>query len=133
MFERKKIFGSSLHNVSKKRLEEIKSGLFRKKTTKLKPMSAKMRQRVKDWRQTAQDVCTVDGVMYCALCGRAITGDWVAHHYMQRRGQAHTIDNDKYVAALHPRCHESIDHNNPEAYNLAKDKIEKMLKIWSKK
>ena len=132
MLERKKQFNSSLHNVSKKRLEQMRSGLLPKKRFALKPMSKTMQSRVSAWRKTAKDICTVDGVLYCALCGRAISGNYVAHHYKERRGQAHSTGNDKYVAALHEQCHNNINHYSDDFY-VARDKIEQNLEKWSKK
>jgi len=132
MLERRKSFNSSLHNVSKKRLEQMRSGLLPKKRSALKPMSKKMKLRVSDWRKTAKEICTVNGVLRCALCGYAVTGEWHAHHYRERRGVAHSIENDKFVCCLHPGCHLSIDHNDADAYNFARDKIEQNLKLWRK-
>ena len=132
MIERKKLFNSSLNNVSKKRLAEIQARTYKPKRSALKPMSKKMKSRVSDWRKTAKEICTVNGVLRCALCGYAITGEWHAHHYRERRGVAHSIENDKYVCALHPGCHLGIDHNSADAYNFARDRIEQNLNLWRK-
>lgn len=132
MIERKKLFNSSLNNVSKKRLAEIQARTYKPKRSALKPMSKKMKSRVSDWRKTAKEICTVNGVLRCALCGYAVTGEWHAHHYRERRGVAHSIENDKFVCCLHPGCHLSIDHNDADAYNFARDRIEQNLKLWRK-
>ena len=131
MLERRKSFNSSLHNVSKKRLEQMRSGLLPKKRSALKPMSKKMKLRVSDWRKTAKEICTVNGILYCALCGKPIVENYVAHHYKERRGQAHSTENDKYVAALHEQCHNNINHYSDDFY-VARDKIEQNLKLWRK-
>lgn len=110
------------------------TGKYKNRAVKLlRPISKKMRSRVKEWRKTAQESCTVNGVLRCALCGYAITGEWHAHHYKERRGVSHSVDNDKYVAALHPGCHLGIDHNSTEAFNFARDRIEQNLNLWRKK
>lgn len=132
MLERRKSFNSSLHNVSKKRLEQMRSGLLPKKRPALKPMSKKMKSRVSDWRKTAKEICTVNGILYCALCSKPIVGNYVAHHYKERRGQAHSTENDKYVAALHEQCHNNINHYSDDFY-VARDKIEQNLEKWRTK
>lgn len=132
MIERAKSFNSSLHNVSKKRLEQMRSGLLPKKKSTLRRMSKSMKQRVKDWRKTARDACTVNGQLYCALCGYPINDEqWDAHHYKQRRGQAHSVANDKYVAALHRHCHTGINHYSSE-FDEAREIIENVLKVFKK-
>lgn len=129
MLERKKQYNSTLHNISKKRLAEMQSGTYTPKRPKpIRKVSKTMSKRIRDWRKTAQETCTVNGQLYCALCGMPIIdGMWDAHHYKERRGQAHSIDNDKYVAALHRYCHNSIDHYS-EDYEKAREKIEKNIK-----
>jgi len=108
---------------------DVSKGLKRK--TPLRQMSKKMKSRTFNWRKTAKEICTVDGVLYCPLCCKPITGNYVAHHYKERRGQAHNIDNDKYVVALHPWCHNNIDHYSDDFY-IARTKIETILKKWRK-
>lgn len=125
-------FNSTLRTESAKHREKRLAGLLPKKRSTLKPMSKKMKSRVSDWRKTAKEICTVNGVLRCALCGYAITGEWHAHHYRERRGVAHSIENDKYVCALHPGCHLGIDHNSADAYNFARDRIEQNLNLWRK-
>ena len=132
MIERRKQFNSSLNNVSKKRLAEIQAGTYKPKRATLSPTSKKMRSRVKEWRKTAQESCTVNGVLRCALCGYAIIGEWHAHHYKERRGVSHSVGNDEYVVALHPGCHLGIDHNSNEAFNFARERIEQNLNLWRK-
>lgn len=134
MIERKKCFNSSLHNISKKRLAEIRAGTYTPKRQKpIRTISKTMRTRITDWRKTAKDICTIDGQLWCPLCGKMIVdGKYDAHHYMQRRGQAHSIDNDKYVVALHPYCHRNINHNNLDDFYCARDKIIATLKLWGK-
>ena len=131
MIERKKQYNSTLHNVSKKRLAEMQSGTYTPKRQKpIRKISNTMSKRIRDWRKTAREKCTFNGQLYCALCGLAITdGIWDAHHYKERRGQAHSRENDKYVVALHRTCHNNIDHYS-EDYDLAREKIEKTLENW---
>ena len=124
-------FNSTLRTESAKHREKRLAGLLPKKRSALKPMSKKMKSRVSDWRKTAKEICTVDGILYCALCGRAIVGTYVAHHYKERRGQAHSVENDKYVVALHERCHNNINHYSDDFY-VARDKIEQNLNLWRK-
>ena len=129
---RTKQFGSSLHNISKKRQAEMASGAWKPTPRKpLRQMSKKMKSRTTNWRKTAKEICTVDGILYCPLCCKPITDNYVAHHYKERRGQAHNIDNDKYVVALHPWCHNNIDHYSDDFY-IARTKIETILKKWRK-
>ena len=127
-----KLWNSSLNTESKKHREMRLAGLLPKKVHKLAPISKKMRSRVSEWRKTAQESCTVNGVLRCALCGYAITGEWHAHHYKERRGVPHSVDNDKYVCCLHPGCHLGIDHNSTDAFNFARDRIEQNLNLWRK-
>lgn len=108
---------------------DVSKGLKRK--TPLRQMSKKMKSRTSNWRKTAKEICTVDGILYCPLCCKPITDNYVAHHYKERRGQAHNIDNDKYVVALHPWCHNNIDHYSDDFY-IARTKIETILKKWRK-
>lgn len=125
-------FNSTLRRESEKHREMRLAGLLHKKRSTLKPMSQKMKSRVSEWRKTAKEICTVDGILYCALCGRAIVGTYVAHHYKERRGQAHSTENDKYVVALHERCHNNINHYSDDFY-VARDKIEQNLEKWRTK
>lgn len=125
-------WNSTLRTESKKHKEMRLAGLLPKKIRKqIRPMSKTMRERVVNWRKTAKETCTVNGVLRCALCGQPITGNYVAHHYVERRGQAHSIENDKYVVALHEICHNNIDHYSDDFY-YSKTKIELNLKFWGK-
>lgn len=132
MLERRKSFNSSLHNISKKRLAEIQARTYKPKRSTLKPMSKKMKSRVSNWRKTAKEICTMNGILYCALCGKPIVENYVAHHYKERRGQAHSTENDKYVVALHEQCHNNINHYSDDFY-VARDKIEQNLEKWRTK
>ena len=127
-------WNSTLRTESVKHREMRLAGLLPKKTHKpIRKISNTMSKRIRDWRKTAQETCTINGQLYCALCGMPIIdGLWDSHHYRERRGQAHSIDNDKYVAALHRYCHNSIDHYS-EDYEKAREKIEKTLEIWKNK
>lgn len=66
MIERVKSFNSSLHNVSKKRLEQMRSGLLPKKRSTLKPISKKTKKRVQDYRAA----CFSRWGYSCFICGR---------------------------------------------------------------
>lgn len=124
-------WNSTLRTESVKHREMRLAGLLPKKTAKpIRKISNTMSKRIRDWRKTAREKCTFNGQLYCALCGLAITdGIWDAHHYKERRGQAHSRENDKYVVALHRTCHNNIDHYS-EDYDLAREKIEKTLENW---
>lgn len=126
-----KLCNSTLNTESKKHREMRLAGLLPKKTYKIAKFSKKMKKRVSDWRKTAKENCTVNGVLMCPICNAVISDQWVAHHYKERRGQSHSVENDKYVAALHPWCHNNIDHYSEEFY-IAKNKIETALKKWGK-
>lgn len=127
-----KLFNSTLNTESKKHREMRLAGLLPKKVRKkIRPMSDKMRKRVLAWRKTAKETCTVNGILICPVCCCAITGNWVAHHYKERRGESHSIENDKYVVALHPWCHNNIDHYSEDFYD-TRNKIELELKRWRK-
>lgn len=126
-------WNSTLRAESPQHREKRLAGLLPKKKAIIRRMSKSMKQRVANWRQTARDKCTVNGQLYCALCGFTINDEqWDAHHYKQRRGAAHTIENDKYVAALHRYCHRGINHYSNE-FDEAKEIIEKMLKVFKEK
>lgn len=123
----------TLRTESKKHREMRLAGLLPKKTAKpIRKISNTMSRRIRDWRKTAKDVCTINGQLYCAFCGLAIDGQWDAHHYKERRGQAHSVENDKYVAALHRHCHAGIDHYSQDYYK-AREKIEENLKKFESK
>jgi len=126
-------WNSTLRTESAKHREMRLAGLLPKKARKpIRKISKTMNKRITDWRKNARDVCTVDGQLYCALCGMPITdGIWDAHHYKQRRGQSHSAENDKYVAALHRMCHLGIDHYSDD-YEKARKIIEKNLENWEK-
>lgn len=126
-----KLWNSNLNTESKKHREMRLAGLLPKKTYKIAHTSKKMKKRVINWRKTAKENCTVNGVLICPMCGSLITGQWVAHHYKERRGQSHSVENDKFVAALHPWCHNNIDHYSDDFY-IARNKIETILKKWGK-
>lgn len=66
MIERVKSFNSSLHNVSKKRLEQMRSGLLPKKRSTLKSISKKTRKRIQDYRAA----CFSRWGHVCFICGR---------------------------------------------------------------
>lgn len=125
-------WNSTLRRESPKHREMRLAGLLPKKKTKpIRTMSKTMKSRVADWRKTAADVCTHDGHLWCALCGRMIVdGRFDAHHWKERRGQAHSTDNDKFVVALHPFCHRNINHNDTNDFCLARDKIRAKLISW---
>ncbi|MBQ3944378.1 MAG: hypothetical protein II670_02055 [Alphaproteobacteria bacterium] len=129
-----KSWNSTLRTESVKHREMRLAGLLPKKKVKpIRTMSKTMRTRVSEWRKNAKDICTIDGQLWCPLCGKMIVdGKYDAHHYMQRRGQAHSIDNDKYVVALHPYCHRNINHNDLTDFYCARDKILATLKLWGK-
>ena len=124
-------WNSTLRSESQKHREMRLAGLLPKKTPKpMRKISANMQKRISDWRQTAKEICTrADGHLYCPLCGNLILDGYEAHHWKERRGQAHSVANDKYVVALHPHCHQSIDHNSNDFY-LARDKIRDKLCLW---
>lgn len=126
-------WNSTLRTESQKHRELRLSGKLQKTRKPMRKISKSMRQRVADWRKTARDECTVNGQLFCALCVHIINDEqWDAHHYKQRRGQAHSIENDKYVVALHRTCHARINHYS-EDFILARDRIELNLKKFADK
>lgn len=103
--ERKNQFNSTLHNVSKKRLEEIQNGTYKPKPrTKINPMSKKTRARIKDYRE---DTFKKWGYR-CFLCGRPDpTGKTLdCHHPYSRK------NGDDFVIPLCNRFTGCRAHNH---------------------
>ena len=126
-------WNSTLRSESEKHREMRLAGLLPKKTRKpIRKISKTMNKRITEWRKLAKTACTVNGQLRCALCGMPIIDCiWDAHHYKERRGQSHSTENDKYVAALHRACHNRINHYS-EDYEKARKIIEKNLENWEK-
>lgn len=128
-------WNSTLRRESPKHREMRLAGLLPKKKPKpIRAQSKTMKQRVLDWRKRAADICTDQhGNLRCAMCGGLIFGGvFHAHHWKERRGQAHSKDNDRFVVALHPACHMGINHNDNNDFCLARDKIRAKLISWGK-
>ncbi len=66
MIERKKLFNSSLNNVSKKRLAEIQAGTYKPKRSAIAPISKKAKKRIQDYRKA----CFERWGYKCFICGR---------------------------------------------------------------
>jgi predicted restriction endonuclease len=120
---RTKQFGSSLHNISKKRQAELASGAWKPKPRKpLRQMSKKTRLRVKNYRQA-----TFEQWGYkCFLCGRVDeTGKTLDCHHIFGR-----TNGDTDIVPLcnrHTGC-KAHNHNAHDArfYELQKQILTKM-------
>lgn len=88
--KRIKLFGSSLHNVSKKRQEEMASGTWKPKPRKaLAQMSKKTRQRVKDYRQATFERWGKK----CFLCERELPERYLDCHHILGRTNGDDVEN----------------------------------------
>ncbi len=94
MIERKKLFNSSLNNVSKKRLAEIQAGTYKPKRSAIAPMSKKTKKRITDYRKA----CFAYWGEKCILCGRDSTQTRLVCHHMDGR-----VNGDN-VERLVPLC-----------------------------
>ena len=95
MLERRKSFNSSLHNISKKRLAEMESGIYTPKRQKpIKSISNKARKRIKDYRAA----CFERWGHSCFLCGRIDeTGKTLDCHHIFGRVNG---DDVEYIVPL---------------------------------
>ena len=127
MITRVKSFNSSLHNVSKKRLAEIKSGKYKPKKYFIRKVSKK---RAASWASARRECLERYGYK-CFLCGRTDL-PLHAHHIILRslapkliydqdnlvclcqHHHNHTMYDDKYVALTQ----KLIDRGLGKKYNL---------------
>lgn len=88
MIERKKSFNSSLHNVSKKRLAEMRNGTYKPKKPKpIRKVSSKMAKRVKDYREVAFRTWGER----CFICGRPAPRTELDVHHPFLRGNGDNV------------------------------------------
>lgn len=88
MIERKKQFGSTLHNVSKKRLAEMQNGTYTPKRPKpIRKVSSKMAKRVKDYREIA----FATWGERCFICGRPAPRTELDVHHPFLRGNGDNV------------------------------------------
>lgn len=88
MIERKKQFGSTLHNVSKKRLAEMQNGTYKPKKPKpIRKVSSKMAKRVKDYREIAFRTWGER----CFICGRPAPRTELDVHHPFLRGNGDNV------------------------------------------
>lgn len=88
--ERVKQFGSTLHNVSKKRLAEMASGTWKPKPRKaLATMSNKTRVRIKNYRSATFERWGKK----CFLCGRELPERYLDCHHIFGRTNGDDVEN----------------------------------------
>lgn len=126
MLERKKTFNSSLHNVSKKRLEEMRSGTYRPKKSILSPISKKTKKRIQDYRKA----CFERWGHRCFLCGRIDgTGKTLDCHHVFGRVNGDDVENIVPLCNRFSGCrahnHNAHDKRFYELQTLIKNKKEK--------
>ena len=107
MLERRKSFNSSLHNISKKRLAEMESGIYTPKRQKpIKSISNNARKRIKDYRAA----CFERWGHSCFLCGRIDeTGKTLDCHHIFGRVNG---DDVEYIVPLCNRYSGCRAHNH---------------------
>ena len=117
--QRVKQFGSSLHNISKKRQAEMASGTWKPKPRKaLAQMSKKT---ASEWNK-ARNACFAIYGRRCFLCGQQY-GELHCHHWQAKRTQRpdlkYCVDN---LCVLCVHCHNKA-HETKESYDEYKKKI----------
>lgn len=126
MIERKKLFNSSLNNVSKKRLAEIQAGTYKPKRSAIAPMSKKTRKRIQDYRKA----CFERWGYSCFLCGRIDeTGKTLDCHHIFGRINGDDVENIVPLCNRYSGCkahnHNAHDARFYELQTLIKNKKEK--------
>ena len=122
--QRVKQFGSSLHNISKKRQAEMASGAWKPKPRKsLAQMSKKT---ASEWNK-ARNACFAIYGRRCFLCGQQY-GELHIHHWEETRTQnpARKYDQSN-LCVLCAKCH---NHNGADKrfYELKEQILKKMEK-----
>ena len=120
--KRIKLFGSSLHNISKKRQAEMASGQWKPKPRKaLAQMSKKT---ASEWNK-ARNACFAIYGRRCFLCGQQY-GELHIHHYMFTRTQEPALKYDQ--SNLIPLCAKCHNHNGADKrfYELKEQILKKM-------
>lgn len=122
--QRVKQFGSSLHNISKKRLAEMASGTWKPKPRKaLAQMSKKT---ASEWNK-ARNACFAIYGRRCFLCGQQY-GELHIHHWEETRTQnpARKYDQSN-LCVLCAKCH---NHNGADKrfYELKEQILKKIEK-----
>lgn len=127
MLERRKSFNSSLHNISKKRLAEIESGIYTPKRQKpIKAISNKARKRIKDYRAA----CFERWGHSCFLCGRIDeTGKTLDCHHIFGRVNGDDVENIVPLCNRYSGCR-AHNHNahDKRFYELQKQILTKKEK-----
>lgn len=120
--KRIKLFGSTLHNISKKRQAEIASGALKQK--KRAPLAKVSKKTASAWNK-ARNECFKKYGHKCFLCG-ATDCEIHIHHWEETRQQNPARKYD--ITNLVPLCANCHNHNGCDArfYELQKQINKKM-------
>ena len=122
--KRVKQFGSSLHNISKKRLAEMASGTWKPKQRK--PLAKMSKKAISEWNKARNECFAIYG-RKCFLCGQQY-GELHCHHWQETRTQNPARKYDQ--SNLIPLCAKCHNHNGADTrfYELQKRIYKKKIK-----